>query len=379
MNCDLSDTRNIQTKLLFEYHMHDNKAAVALIMLDERDHLSYLNRGISVEVFLLGPSWFWDHRKFQRREFVGELGVVWHQDTLQYILRAAHVNRTARVVHGQSGKHFIPFVRQQISTWNRKLYSSVAKFYMTGTLAGSRWVNNLHLRFYLPSVNISRLPAWAGTSGFCIVDHVAHNFEIQNRLHHHSLNRSIIKHTQALRERLQTPGRAAAAKDTTRHSYLGLSVKPESLVDLPFFQDDKLSRKQHTGALRQTNVKESLDAARTRMQSQLTQGSSMQHHSLLNFFFFFGDKQSLKQLLSFFFSSATSHRLNHSSSSFFPLAINHHLNYLFFFFFGDKPSYSSSSSCCLYLMEMPAKLWSIMAQWRYRNDMLAPLRSILDE
>lgn len=93
---------------------------------------------------------------------------------------------------------------------------------VTGTLAGSRWVNNLHLRFYLPSVNISRLPAWAGTSGFCIVDHVAHNFEIQNRLHHHSLNRSIIKHTQALRERLQTPGRAAAAKDTTRHSYLGL-------------------------------------------------------------------------------------------------------------------------------------------------------------
>lgn len=44
MNCDLSDTRNIQTKLLFEYHMHDNKAAVALIMLDERDHLSYLVR-----------------------------------------------------------------------------------------------------------------------------------------------------------------------------------------------------------------------------------------------------------------------------------------------------------------------------------------------
>lgn len=44
MNCDLYDTRNIQTKLLFEYHMHDNKAAVALIMLDERDHLSYLVR-----------------------------------------------------------------------------------------------------------------------------------------------------------------------------------------------------------------------------------------------------------------------------------------------------------------------------------------------
>ncbi|PTD01663.1 hypothetical protein FCULG_00010244 [Fusarium culmorum] len=213
---------------------------------------------------------------------------------------------------------------------------------------------SLHLRFCLPSVNLCRLPAWEGTSGFCIVDHVAHNFEIQNRLHHHSLNCSIIKHTQALRERLQTPGRAAAAKGTARHSYLGLYVKPESLVDLPFFQDDKLSRKQHTGALRQTNVKESLDAARTRMQSQLTQGSSMQHHSLLNFFFFFGDKPSLKQLLSFFFfssttshhlhycchsssatshqtilssppSSATSHRLNHSSSSSSSSAISHRI------------------------------------------------------
>ncbi|XEU95407.1 hypothetical protein FSHL1_000691 [Fusarium sambucinum] len=50
-----------------------------------------------------------------------------------------------------------------------------------------------------------------------------------------------------------------------RASFLKIAtaVKPEWLIDLPFFQDDKLSRKR-TGTLRKPLVKESLDAARAR-------------------------------------------------------------------------------------------------------------------